>query len=145
MKLQEVTINQKFTVTEGTTSMTVRQQRRMTNKIHFSDTDRCLNSTNSYNVNNEKKHMSKKFKVSLIPRYEGKRRIQYETIRSTIRKTIHKTRLYKFIRVFYSQPQTKTDIKMYFCACYIILRRIIRGSEPVLRRFFFMASPQPWC
>ena len=104
MKFQEVTINQKFTVTEGTTSMTVRQQRRMTNKIHFSDTDGCSNSTNLYNVNNEKKQMSKKFEVSLIPRYEGKRTIQYETIRSTIRKTIRKTRLYKFIRVIYSQP-----------------------------------------
>ncbi len=48
--------------------------------------------------------MSKKIDVTLIPRYEGKRAIQYERIRSTIRKTIRKTRLYKFIGVSYSQP-----------------------------------------
>jgi hypothetical protein len=48
--------------------------------------------------------MSKKTDVTLIPRYEGKSAIQYERIRSTIRKTIRKTRLYKFIGVPYSQP-----------------------------------------
>ncbi len=46
--------------------------------------------------------MSKKFYVTLIPRYEGKCAIVYERIWSTIRKT----RLYKFIRVPYSQPLT---------------------------------------
>ncbi len=44
--------------------------------------------------------MSKKINVSLIPRYEGTSAIEYEKIGSTIRKT----RLYKFIRVAYSQP-----------------------------------------
>ena len=48
--------------------------------------------------------MSKKFEVSLIPRHEGKSTIQYERIQSTIRKTIRKKRLYKFIRVPHSQP-----------------------------------------
>ena len=73
----------------------------MTDDIHFSDTDRHLKSTNSNIINNEeKKHMSKKINVTLIPRYEGKRAIEYERIRSTIRKT----RLNKFICVLYSQP-----------------------------------------
>ena len=48
--------------------------------------------------------MSKKIDVTLIPRYEEKRAIQYERIWSTIHKTICKTRLYKFIRVAYSRP-----------------------------------------
>ncbi len=115
MKLQEVTINQKFTVTEGTKSMTVRQQRRMTNKIHFSDTDRCSNSTNSYNVNNEKnKHV---LKIRSLPYPQVRRKtykIQYETIRSTIRKTIRKTRLYKFIRVlYYSTPKRVGKVRSF--------------------------------
>ena len=67
MKLQEVTINQKFTVTEDTTSTTVRQQRRMTNKNHFSDTDRFPKSTNSYNVNNKKTTCLKNSKSLLSP------------------------------------------------------------------------------
>jgi hypothetical protein len=49
--------------------------------------------------------MTKKIDVNLIPRYKGKRAIQYERIWSTIRKTIHKTRLYKFNGVRYSQSQ----------------------------------------
>ncbi len=67
MKVQEVTINQKFTVTEGMTSMTVQQQRRMNNKNHFSNTDRCPKSTNSYNVNNEKTTCLKNSKSPLSP------------------------------------------------------------------------------
>ena len=64
--------------------------------------------------------MSKKIDVSLIPRYEGTSAIEYEKIGSTIRKT----RLYKFIRVAYSQPlfqvtplrsTTKRVRKIFFC------------------------------
>ena len=104
MKLQEVTINQKFTVTEGTTSMTVRQQRRMTNKIHFSDTDGCLNSTNSYNVNNEKKHMFKNSKSPLSPGTKENVQFNMKLFGQPSVKPSAK-RDYKFIRVFYSiQP-----------------------------------------
>ncbi len=56
--------------------------------------------------------MSKKIDVTLIPRYEGTRAIEYEKIGSTIRKT----RLYKFIRVAYSQPL----ISFYGWSSYVI-------------------------
>ncbi len=61
--------------------MTERQQRKMT-PIQFSDTDGRSNSTNSYKIKKIIKNtdMSKKFNVSLIPRYEGTSAIEYEKL-----------------------------------------------------------------
>jgi hypothetical protein len=47
--------------------MTVRQQRKMIDNIHFSDTDGHLNSTNLYKINNEKKTRLKILKSPLSP------------------------------------------------------------------------------
>ena len=64
-----------------------------------------LDSTNSYKQNYSKNnYKSKKVYAPLIPRYKGTCAFGYEIIRSTIRKTIRKTRLYRFIGVPYSQP-----------------------------------------
>ena len=73
--------------------MTVRQQRKMTDNIHFSDTDRRLIVQIRINIIAAKITTSKKFDAPLIPRYKGTYVFGYEIIWSTIRKTIRKTRL----------------------------------------------------
>ncbi len=91
-------------VGQGTT---VRQQRKMNDKIHFSNTDRRSNSMNAY-----KKKWKKPLKNLMSPLSPGtKQHVQLDT------KELGKTRLYKFIWIFRRRVRICTSSTNSYSIC----------------------------